>query len=105
MLVQVLARDVIKEARLRDEGTNMIKFALSFETPVRPGLLRLNSQLSCSPHPIMTQRIFRVAASSEGGIGLHSSSCTCRTRELRRGEAGRPIFGLQKRTVMGAANA
>jgi hypothetical protein len=100
----VLARDVIKEARLQDEGTNMTKFGLSFETPVRPGLLRLNSQLSFSPHPIMTKRTFRVAA-SEGGDGVHSSSCTDLTHEMKPGEAGRPIFGLQKGSVMGAANA
>jgi hypothetical protein len=101
----VLARDVIKEVRLRDEGTNMIKFGLSFETPVRPGLLQLNSQFSCSPYPIATRQTFWVSASGGGGDGGDSSSCTYRTHELKQGKAGRPIFGLQKGIVMGAANA
>jgi hypothetical protein len=83
----------------------MIKSGLSFETPVRPGLHRLISQFGCSPHSVMTKRTFRVSASSEGEAGVHSSSCTSRTHELKLGEAGRPIFGLTKGIVTGVANA
>lgn len=83
----------------------MIKFGLSFETSVRPGLLRFKNQFSCSPHPIMAKRTFRVSAFSEDGDGVHFSSSTYRTHEPKPGEAGRSIVGLQEGIVMGAANA
>ena len=104
-VVCVLARKVIKEPRLRDAGTNMLRFPLSFETPIRPELLRLNSLFNCSPHPLMTKRTFWVFASTEGGDDFHSSSCTYCTHELRKGEAGGFVSGCKTGIVMGAANA
>jgi len=100
-----LARDVIKEPRLRDEVTNMITFGLGFETPVRPGLHRLISQFGCSPHPVMTKRTVRVSASGDAEDGVHSSSCTSCSHALKPDDAGRSIFGLKKGMVMGVANA
>ena len=103
-VVCVLARKVIMEPRLPDAGTNMIRFPLSFETPIRPELLRLNSLFNCSPHPLMTKRNFWVFASTEGD-GLHSSSCAYRTHELKQGEAGGLWSRSKEAIVIGAANA
>lgn len=76
----------------------MIQFHSGFETPVRPGLLRLNSEFNCSPHPIMTREIFRVS-----GSALSPSSC--RAREFKKREVGRAVFGSPTGPAMGAANA
>jgi len=83
----------------------MIKFGLSFETPARPGLLRLNSQFSFSPPPITTTWTFRVSTYSEGGGRFHLPSSSYPRHELNQIEACRTIFGSQKGIVMGAANA
>jgi hypothetical protein len=59
-LFAVLARKVIKEARLRNNGTIMTKFHVNCGIPARPGLFRVNSQFTSSPHPITTRLTFRV---------------------------------------------
>jgi hypothetical protein len=79
----------------------MMKFPVSFETSVRPGLLRLNSQFSCSPHPILMKRTFRVSAYGED---VHSTFCKSRMHQLDHSEVSRAISGSQKEMVMGVGN-
>jgi hypothetical protein len=92
------------EPRLRDAGTNMIKFHVSFETPARPGLLRLNSQFSFSTHPITTKRTFRVFGLGERREGIHSPAWAKRTHELKQTRAGCTIFRSPKAILMEAKN-
>ncbi len=76
----------------------MIKFQSGCKIPLSPGLLRLNSEFSCSAHPIMTRRIFRVPGSAV-------SPSSYRADELKEHEAGRAVFGSSIGRAMGAANA
>ncbi len=74
-----------------------MKFHSGFERPVRPGLLRLNSEFSF-PHPIMASRDFRVC-------GSRISGCQYRAFELEENEAGRAAFGSRTALAMGVACA
>ncbi len=75
----------------------MIKFHSGFETPVRPGLLRLNTEFSF-PHPIMASRVFGVS-------GCRILRCSYRASGLEENEAGRDAFGSPVGPAMGVANA
>ncbi len=61
-----------------------MKFHSGFATPVRPGLLRLNSEFSF-PNSIIASRVFRVC-------GSRISRCQYREYELGENEAGRAAF-------------
>ncbi|HEY5909504.1 MAG TPA: hypothetical protein VJA21_02750 [Verrucomicrobiae bacterium] len=74
-----------------------IKFHSGFETPVRPGLLRLNSEFSF-PHPITASRDFRVC-------GCRITRCSYRAYELDEHEPVRAAFGSRTGLAMGVTCA
>ncbi len=74
-----------------------MKFHSGFETPVRPGLLRLNSEFSF-PDPIMASRDFRVC-------GPRISRCQDRAYEMEENEVGRAAFGSRTGLASGVTCA
>ena len=90
MLVQLLARDVIKEARSRDEETHMTKFHVSCETPAEPGLLRValpdwRKQRDCVPAKFSGNKDapFERAQETQFGCVTAVNGCSTAANERR----------------------